>query len=226
VIQRLKSNRLLFIFAVGFISACGTPTLQPTPQLVNVYITSAAYSWVSDLYNCTTPSSVINLTGPNSADVTIRLGEPADLTTPAFQISTEDILVITHPQTGIASLNMEQVRSIFLGQTLNWKEVGGNDLAVQVWSFSPGADIQETFNKVVMHGDPVTSTARLAVSSKNMADAVKENPGSIGVLPRHFLTDGVENVFTATNVPVLAITQVEPTGVVNGIINCLQQGSH
>jgi ABC-type phosphate transport system substrate-binding protein len=169
---------------------------------------------------------VINLTDPHSADVIIRLGAPDDLTTPAFQISTEDILVITHPQAGIASLNMEQVRSIFLGQTLNWKEVGGNDLAVQVWSFSPNEDAQEIFNKVVMHGEPVTSTARLAVSSKNMAEVVKTNPGSIGVLPRRYLTDGEQNVFNSANVPVLAITQVVPIGIVNGLINCLQRGSH
>jgi len=86
------------VFFLALLAGCGTPTPQTTPQLVNVYVTSAAYPWVSGLYDCASNSAVINLSGPQSAEFTMRLGVPDHLTTPAFQISTEQVLVIVHPQ--------------------------------------------------------------------------------------------------------------------------------
>jgi len=219
-------NRYYAVFFLALFAGCGTPTPQTTPQLVNVYVTSAAYPWVSGLYDCASNSAVINLSGPQSAEFTMRLGVPDHLTTPAFQISTEQVWVIVHPQTGVASLTLDQVRSIFLGQVMNWKEMGGNDLPIQVWSFSPDEDVQDIFSQTVMNGQPVTSLSRLAVSGRGMAEAIAKNPGSVGILPRRLMTNAIQNVFTVAIVPVLIITRTPPAGVINNLISCLQQESH
>jgi hypothetical protein len=216
--------KVVFVFAL--LAGCGTSTPQASPQLVNVYVTSAAYPWVSDLYDCASTSAAINLSGPQSAELTLRLGVPEHLTTPAFQISTEEVLVIVHPRSGVASLTLDQVRSIFLGQVINWKEIGGNDIPIQVWSFSPDEDVQVTFSQTVMDGQPITSLARLAVSGEGMAEDIGNNPGSVGILPRRLMTANIQNVFTAAKVPVLIITKSAPTGIINDLIGCLQQESH
>ena len=220
----MKRHFAVFIFAL--VAGCSTPTPQTTPQLINVYVSSAAYPWVSDLYNCAPTFAIINLSAPQSADVTMRLGVPDHLTAPAFQISTEDVLVIVHPQNGVTSLTLDQVRSIFLGQVMNWKDMGGNDLPVQVWSFSPDEDLQGIFSQAVMNGQPITSLARLAVSGESMAEAIEANPGSVGILPRRFMTSSILNVFTAAKVPVLIITKSTPDGAIDDLINCLQQEGH
>ncbi len=219
-------KRYVVAIIFGLLAGCGTPTPQTTPQLVNVYVSSAAYPWVNDLYNCTPTSAVINLSDPLSADVTMRLGVPDHLTTPGFQVSSEDILVIVHPQTGVLSLTLFQVRSIFLGQVVNWKDVGGSDLPVQVWSFSPDEDVQDLFSQTVMNGQPITSLARLAVSGESMVEAVGTNPGSVGILSRRLITSAVQNVFTVAKVPVLIITKSPPEGAISELISCLQQESH
>jgi phosphate transport system substrate-binding protein len=123
----------------------------------------------------------------------------------------------------VDSLTLNQVRSIFLGQTANWKEVGGNDLPLQVWTFSPDEDVQGIFDKTVMNGEPVTSLARLATSALNMLKDVGTTPGSIGLLPRHLLAGAVKDVYTVGTTPVLAITKSEPQGVVRELIRCLQE---
>jgi hypothetical protein len=219
----MKRYFAFFFIISSLLTACGAPTPQPTPQLINVYVSSAAYPWINGFYNCSSTSAVINLSDPGSADITLRLGEPDHLTTPAYQISVEDILVIAHPQSGVGSLTLDQVRSIFLGQTANWKEVGGNDLPVQVWTFSPDEDVQGIFSKTVMNGEPVTSLARLATSALNMLKDVGTTPGSIGLLPRHLMAGEVKDVYTAGTAPVLAITKSEPQGVVQELIRCLQE---
>ncbi len=220
--KRRSSVRGLGLICVFLLAACAPATSTATPQLVNVYASSAAGPWLSDLYHCPS-SAVIRLSDPGSAEITIRLGAPADLSTPAFQIGTDDILVVVHPQVGVGSLTREQVSQLFIDQVTNWKDVGGNDLAVQVWSFSPDEDIQQFFDSAILDGRPVTSLARLAVSAQNMSDSVGSNPGSIGILPRRWKAGNTRDVFTAGAVPVLAITESEPTGVVRDLIACLQK---
>ena len=219
----MKRDIALFFLFFLLLTACGASTPQPTPQLVNVYVSSAAYPWVSGFYNCASTSVAVNLSDPQSADITLRLGESDHLTTPAYQIASEDILVIVHPQSGISSLTLDQVRSIFLGQTTNWMEVGGNDVPMQVWTFSTNEDLQVIFSKVVMNGQLITSLARLSVSAQDMIKAVGTNSGSIGFLPRKLLTAEVKEVYKVATVPVLAVTKSEPQGVIRELLSCLQE---
>jgi len=174
------------------------------------------------LYDCASTSTVINLSDPQSADITLRLGEPDHLTTPAYQISTEDILAIVHPQTGVGSLTLDQVRALFLGQVLNWKDLGGKDLPVQVWSY-PDDDIQEILIKSVTDGQPVTSLAHLATSAQVMQGLIEAMLGSIGILPRSLLEGSGKDVYKVATVPVLAITKSQPQGAIREIIGCLQE---
>jgi hypothetical protein len=218
----LKRYFAIFLISLSLLYACTAQSPQTTPQLINVYISSAAYPWTNVFYDCASTSTVINLSDPQSADITLRLGEPDHLTTPAYQISTEDIIAIVHPQTGIGSLTLDQVRAIFLGQVLNWKDVGGKDLSVQVWSY-PDVDIQEIFINSVMNGQPITSLAHLATSAQVMQGLIEAMPGSIGILPHSLLAGSVTDVYKVATVPVLAITKSQPQGVIRELIGCLQE---
>jgi hypothetical protein len=221
----VKRNLALLTLVFGLLTACATPTPQPTSKLVNVYVTDAAYPWVSGLYDCAPGTAAINLSDPQAADVILRLGAPDHLSTPAYQISAEDVLVIAHPGSGVDSLTLDQVRSLFLGQAADWKEVGGNDIPVQVWTFSPAEDVQQVFSEAVLNRQPVSSLARLATSAHEMLKSVGTNPGSIGLLTRRLLEGEVKSIYTVANAPVLAITKSEPQGVSRDLISCLQ-GKH
>src|SRR5258707_4733845 len=121
-----KTAQAFFLFAMLFSSACGVQTSQATPQPLNVYVTSAAYPWLANAYSCAaTTQAIVRLSDSASADITIRLGQPLGLRTPAFQIGSEEILVVVNPQTGISSLSSGQVRDVFSGQITSWKDIGG-----------------------------------------------------------------------------------------------------
>jgi hypothetical protein len=213
---------LLAVFLLS--SACVPATPAITPQLLNIYSTSAAHPWLSDAYHCAPTALVLNVSDPASAQLTLRLGEPAHLTTPAYQIGQDDILVIIHPQVGVSSVTTEQARQIFSGQVTNWKELGGNDLPVQVWTFSPGEDVQDVFDQSIMHGQPVTSLARLAVSAQAMSDSVGAAPGSIGFLPRRWKAGNTREALIVATVPVLVIANNPPAGPILDLLTCLQSG--
>jgi len=44
-----------------------------------------------------------------------------------YPLAKEPILILTHKSNPVDNLSVEQVKSIFRGDVLNWKEVGGND---------------------------------------------------------------------------------------------------
>ncbi len=162
------------------------------------------------------------MSDPASAELTLRLGEPSPLASPAFQVGTEDILIVNHPQAGVGPLTLDKVQQLFSGRVTNWKQVGGNDVPVLVWTFSSDEDIQQLFQRLVMNGQPVTSLARLAVSSQAMSDSVGNNPGSIGYLPRRWKAGNTREALKAATVPVLLIARSDPQGPVRQLISCLQ----
>ncbi len=218
--RTLPSLLLLTLCLIA--SGCAPSGPLVGQQLLDVYVTSAAYPRVDELYKCAPPSIVIRLVDPATAQLTLRLGEPDPLVTPAYEVGTEDILVVTHTQVGIGTLTLEQAQQVFAGIITNWQDVGGNDLPIEVWTYAAGEDIQEVFQRVLMSGQPVTSLARLAVSSQAMSDEVGNTPGSVGYLPRRWKTGNTREVLNFATVPVLAVTRTEPDSSTKSLIDCLQ----
>ena len=82
---------------------------------------------------------------------------------------------------------------------------------------------QQVFDQFVMKGRSVSSSAKVAVSPQQMSDTLNNEPNTVGILPKHWKAGDSRYVYTIPNVPVLAITKVEPQGAVKAILTCLQK---
>jgi hypothetical protein len=145
-------------------------------------------------------------------EISLRVGEPDVLVFPAYQIDEEEILIVTHRDSPVQNLSLEEVQELF---------AKGNPSA-QVWVYSSDADLQGVFDQLVMKGRSVTSFASVAVSPQIMSDVLNSESNAVGFLPRHWKMGNVREVFSAGRVPVLAITRSEPQGAVIELISCLQ----
>jgi hypothetical protein len=205
---------ILFLSSIILFS-CSTGRPSPTPQLITVYSTSAAQPWLTLLYACAESAAVLSrVDDPSAADILLRVGEPPFLTSPAYQIDTEEILIVTHRQNPIQNLTLDEARALFAGQ---------GDTSVQVWVYASGEDVQEVFDQVVMTGRNVSPSARLAVNPQQMSDTLVNESDTVGILPRHWKAGDIREVFTVATVPVLAITNSEPQGVIRDVVSCLQK---
>ena len=205
---------ILLLLSSFILVSCSTNTPQTTPQLVTVYSTAAAQPWLSELYTCASSSTVISrVDDSSSADIILRIGAPEFLAFHAYQIDTEEILIVTHRQSHVQNLTLEEARSLFAGQ---------GDLSVQVWVYASGEDVQEVFDEAVMEGSTVTSSARVAANPQQMSDTLVNGSNGVGILPRHWKAGDVRDVYYVATVPVLAITQSEPQGTIRELIACLQ----
>jgi hypothetical protein len=205
----------LFLFASLILFSCSPGTPPATPQIVTVYSTSAAQPWLEPLYDCAGSSTVLSrVADAATADIVLRVGEPVFLAGSVYQIDMEEILIVTHRQSPVQNLTLEGARSLFAGQ---------GDPSVQVWVYASGEDVQDVFDQVVMAGRSVTSSARLAVNPQQMSDTLVNESNAVGILPRHWKMGDTREVYTVATVPVLALTNSEPQGVIQELIACLQK---
>jgi len=150
----------------------------------------------------------------SSADIVLRVGEPELLAASAFQIDTEEILIVTHRQSPVQNLTLEEARALFAGQ---------GDPSIQVWVYASGEDVQQVFDQVVMAGRRVSSSAQLAVHPQQMSDMLVDEANAVGILPRHWKVGDTREIYNVATVPVLALTDSEPQGAIRELIACLQK---
>ena len=202
------------IFFSLLISSCSTSTPPPVPEVVSVYSTSSTTPWLTEAYACAGTSTVLSrVDNPSDADISLRVGEPGLLSSFAYQIDTEEILIVTHRQSPVQNLTLDEARMVFMQ---------GNP-SVQVWVYASGEDVQQVFGQSVMEGRNVVSSAKVAVDPQQMADVLVNESNTIGILPRHWKVGDAREVFSVATVPVLALTNSEPEGVVKELISCLQK---
>jgi len=210
-----RNDIFFLLLSFFFLFSCSPGTPRSTLELITVYSTSAAQPWLPPLYECAGTSVALSrVDDSTAADIILRVGEPEFLNSPAYQIDTEDILIVTHRQSPLQNLNLEEVRALFAGQ---------GDLSVQVWVYASEEDVQEVFDQVTMEGRNVTPSARIAVNPQQMSDTLVNESNTVGILPRHWKAGDTREIFTIATVPVLAITDSEPQGVIQDLIACLQK---
>ena len=226
----MKRIGLFSIFAIFLFVSCVPSTPVITPMLFTVQYSFATTPWLEQMSICA-DKRVINaelraedFQDLSSSDLVMRIGQPAKLVTPAYQIGKDDLLVITNPNNPILQLTLEQVRLLFIGQIQTWKAINSNDTPVHVWIFPAGEEVQQVFEDSALSGSPITSQARLANSPEEMSQAISGDTDAIGIITRRLKTENTSDVFTvASSLPILVLARSEPQGDLAQILACLQK---
>ena len=215
---------ILLVFLL--LTACGAAPADVVPQVVTVYATVAAEGWMAEIYDCAerTPG-VLAARGfdISSADISLRIGEPARLTSLAYQIGETEIAVVSRAGNSVTSLTVSQVAGLFSGRIRSWAEIGGEDAAVGIWVYDRGDDLQAAFDGTILGGGSISSLARQAISPGAMRDVIAEDENALGILPNAWVDDDLQVLYKTGAFPVLAVTRSEPTEAVRAMLVCLQR---
>jgi hypothetical protein len=226
----MKRTFAFFILTCMLLPSCGTALPATKPEEFTVQYTAASIPWLATLYNCaggnviTTFQRGADYLDPQSANMVIRIGKPDDPASFAYQIATDELLVVVNSKNHSTKLTASQVYELFTGQIQNWKTINGTDAPVQVWVFPVGEDLQVIFKQIVLDGSPITSTAHMANNPNEMLQAVEKDANAIGIITQSLKTGDISGVYTTTSsLPVLAITFSKPQGTIAQILACLQK---
>jgi len=98
----------------------------------------------------------------------------------AHVVALDGLPILVHPSNPVQDLTVGQVRRIFLGETRNWKEVGGPDKAIVTISRDTNSGTYETFAKLVMKKQKIHENCEYAGSNGAIRQRVQSTPAAIG----------------------------------------------
>jgi phosphate transport system substrate-binding protein len=95
-------------------------------------------------------------------------------------IAFDALAVIVSPSNKVSQLTREQLEGIFTGKITNWKEVGGDDLKIIVYSRETSSGTYEFFREHVLNKKNYSSSALLMPATGAIVQSVSQTEGAIG----------------------------------------------
>ncbi len=99
-------------------------------------------------------------------------------------IGKDHVKVIVNKGNPVKKLSKEQLKGIFSGKLVNWKDVGGKDGEIIIFS---GSQIHRgahaVFQKQIMDGESYTKKLKEVTMSEDLVKQISLTPGGIGLGP-------------------------------------------
>lgn len=94
-------------------------------------------------------------------------------------LALDGIAVIVNAENPVKDLTVEQIASIFTGETTNWSGVGGSDLEIACYGREAGSGTRDGFESITDTKDACVLSQELT-STGAVIEAVRSNPQAIG----------------------------------------------
>ena len=127
----------------------------------------------------------------------------------AWEVIGYDVMgVFVHPSNAVRDLSMAQLRGIFSGRVTNWKEVGGADAPITVYSelLTGGRATVRAFREMVLGQEPYGKMVELDDAVDCIVDVAKD-PTGITASSLSFGTPEVKTVLVEGAAPEKAAVQ-------------------
>lgn len=141
-------------------------------------------------------------------------------------MGVDGVAIIVHPRNDVAVLTLLQLRDLFSGHLLSWKDVGSDlksDDGVLLISREDGSGTRLFFEEQVMGDERVALTAVVMPTSQDVVAYVADHPQAIGYVSAAWLRDSRGDLLTDPDAPV-RIVPVE--GQLPTLDNLRQQRYH
>ena len=109
-----------------------------------------------------------------------------------FELRKDEIVFVVHPSNPVGKLTWDQIRDIHTGKISNWKDVGGKDQAIVVYSDSTTGGTRAMVKKIVMGGAEYGTAVKAQTSVKRAAEMVGGDEAGITGVGKGFV-DAAKN---------------------------------
>ncbi len=106
--------------------------------------------------------------------------------------ANDAISVVVNLENKVSQLTREQLEGIFTGKIKNWKEVGGDDHQIVVYSRESSSGTYEFFKEHVMELKNYTSSALLMPATGAIIQSVSQTKGAIGYVGLAYVEKSVK----------------------------------
>ncbi|ACN15938.1 PstS5 [Desulforapulum autotrophicum HRM2] len=111
-----------------------------------------------------------------------------------YRWAIDGVAVVVNPKNRVTSLTKQQLIDIFSGKTTNWKEIGGNDGQINLYTRDEASGTRAVFWKKAINKGDIALSANFVVSNGAMKTAVGNDPNAIGYMSAGFVDDSLTAV--------------------------------
>jgi phosphate transport system substrate-binding protein len=97
-----------------------------------------------------------------------------------YKVALDGINIYVHESCPLTDITMDQLLRVFTGRIRNWKELGGPDAPISVYSRENSSGTYEFFKEVVLQGRDYSSRAQTMPGTAGVVEAVAKDKNSIG----------------------------------------------
>jgi phosphate transport system substrate-binding protein len=97
-----------------------------------------------------------------------------------YKVALDGLSVYVHADNPINELSIEQLEKIFTGKATNWKDVGGSDAPITVYSRENSSGTYEFFKEHILKGQDFVSSAQTMPGTAALLQNVSRDKGGIG----------------------------------------------
>ena len=126
-------------------------------------------------------------------DEKIKLQE-AGVTYKEVIAAYDALAVVVNPSNSISQLTREQLEGIFTGKIKNWKEVGGEDMKIIVYSRETSSGTYEFFKEHVLNKKNFASDVLSMPATGAIIQSVSQTKGAIGYVGLAYLNKAVKTL--------------------------------
>lgn len=118
-----------------------------------------------------------------------------------FPFAIDGVALAVHPDNPIKSLTKEQVVKIYSGEARDWKDLGGNPGAINLYGREDGSGTRETFTDKLLGKAELAPTVNVVNSNGAMKTAIAQDKRAIGYVGIGHLDPSIAGVAIDGHVP-------------------------
>lgn len=107
-------------------------------------------------------------------------------------VASDALAVIVNPDNKVAQLTREQLEDIFTGKITNWKELGGADMKIVVYSRETSSGTYEFFKESVLLKKNYMPSVLSMPATGAIIQSVSQTKGAIGYVGLAYLNNSVK----------------------------------
>jgi len=140
------------------------------------------------------------------------------------EVRKDEIVFIVHPSNPVTALTWEQLRDIHTGKITNWKQVGGKDAPITVYSDAVTGGTRAMVKKVVMGGAEYAPSVKSLTSVARVAEVLPKDEGGIGGVGKGFVDSAKTKIVQTAKVerPLGFVTVGAPSAKVKQVIDAFR----
>ncbi|MCC6232255.1 MAG: phosphate ABC transporter substrate-binding protein [Verrucomicrobiales bacterium] len=97
-----------------------------------------------------------------------------------YAVAMDGLSVYVNEKNPVAALSLEEIRDIYTGKVTNWKDVGGPDAPIILYSRENSSGTYEFFKEKVLQGKDFASKAQTLAGTAQVLQAVASDANAIG----------------------------------------------